>query len=69
MVSKRGMVSKGGGEAAVLVGKRNIKPTWVDEKHGVGLVGFVFFTMAGRDFIFRTSATAVEEEGVSRCPL
>jgi len=55
-----GMVSKGGGEAAVVVRKRNMEPMWVDKKHGVGLVWFIFFTMAGRAFIFQTSA---------RCPL
>lgn len=63
------MVSKGGGEAAVVVRKRNMEPIGVDKKHGVRLVWFIFFTMAGRAFIFRTSATAVEEGGVSRCPL
>lgn len=63
------MASKGGSEAAVEVRKRNMEPMWVDKKHGVGLVWFIFFTMAGRAFIFRTLATAVEEGGVSRCPL
>lgn len=46
--------------AAVVVRKRNMEPMWVYKKHGVGLVWFIFLTMAGRAFIFHTSA---------RCPL